>query len=114
MPSYEIIYTVEAPDAATALSAAQYGVDPINAITTVQGSIVQQVQDSAKTFGDKPGVKRLTEPHRPQAVDFREHFYNADAAWYEQQGLPVPGPERTEIIDGEVAHFDGFGIRQKY
>lgn len=62
MPNYEIIYTVEAPDAATALSAAQYGVDPINAITPVQGSIVQQVKGGATTFGDKPGVKRLTEP----------------------------------------------------
>lgn len=63
MPSYEIIYTVEAPDAATALSAAQYGVDPINAITPVQGSIVQEVKNSGKTFGEKPGVKRLTEPY---------------------------------------------------
>lgn len=72
MPNYEIIYTVEAPDAAMALSAAQYGVDPINAITPVQGSIVQQVKDSAKTFGDKPGVKRLTEPYRPQYAEFSD------------------------------------------
>lgn len=72
MPNYEIIYTVEAPDAATALSAAQYGVDPINAITTVQGSIVQQVKDSGLKLPDGTGVKRLTEPYRPQYAEFSD------------------------------------------
>lgn len=72
MPNYEIIYTVEAPDAATALSAAQYGVDDISGIAPVLGVFVQAAGKTVAKLDTEPGVKRLTEPYRPQYAEFSD------------------------------------------
>lgn len=63
MHNYEITYHVTAESASDALDAGIHALDTLNQFTPVLNVWVEESKPSAKTFGDKPGVKRLTEPY---------------------------------------------------